>query len=52
MNTKPPKMATDLALRNEESNQIAHRESESLRHYLQVDLPEPDRPVSQIHLGF
>ena len=36
MNTKPPKMATDLALRNEESNQIAHRESESLRHYLQA----------------
>lgn len=30
----PPKQASDLSLRNEESNQIAHQESEALRHYL------------------
>ena len=36
MNTKPPKMATDLALRNEKSSPVARQEAESLRHYLQV----------------
>ena len=36
MHSKPPKLTTDLSLRNERSYQIAHRESEALRHYLQA----------------
>lgn len=36
MNNKPPKLATDLSLRNEESGQIARHDSETLRHYLQA----------------
>jgi integrase len=36
MNNKPPKLATDLSLRNEESGQVAHQGSEVLRHYLQA----------------
>jgi len=36
MHSKPPKLTTDLSLRNEESGQIAHQESEALRYYLQA----------------
>ena len=36
MNNKPPKLATDLSLRNEESGQVADQGSEVLRHYLQA----------------
>ncbi|MAD45957.1 MAG: tyrosine-type recombinase/integrase [Gammaproteobacteria bacterium] len=36
MNNKPPKLATGLSLRNEESGQIARQGSEALRHYLQA----------------
>lgn len=36
MNNKPPKLAADLSLRNDESNQVVRQEAESLRHYLQA----------------
>lgn len=36
MNYKPPKLATDLSLRNEEPGQIAPQDAEALRHYLQA----------------
>lgn len=36
MNNKPPKLANDLALRNETPGQIARHDSEVLRHYLQA----------------
>ena len=36
MNNKPPKLATDLSLRNEETGQIARQDPEALRHYLQA----------------
>lgn len=36
MNNKPPKLTTDLSLRNEEPGQIARQGSEALRHYLQA----------------
>ncbi|BFM09247.1 hypothetical protein [Halioxenophilus aromaticivorans] len=36
MNNKPPKLATGLSLRNEESGQIVRQGSEALRHYLQA----------------
>ncbi|OES24439.1 site-specific integrase [Alteromonas macleodii] len=36
MNSKPPKLATDLSLRNEEPCQIARQGPEALRHYLQA----------------
>jgi integrase len=36
MNNKPPKLATDLSLRNEEPGQITRQTSEALRHYLQA----------------
>lgn len=36
MNSKPPKLATDLSLRNEETGQIARQDPEALRHYLQA----------------
>ena len=36
MNNKPPKPASNLPLRNEESTLIERQEAESLRHYLQA----------------
>ncbi len=36
MNNKPPKPASNLSLRNEESTLIERQEAESLRHYLQA----------------
>ena len=36
MNNKPPKLATDLSLRNDEPAQIARQGPETLRHYLQA----------------
>lgn len=36
MHNKPPKLTTDLSLRNKESGQIDHQDSEALRHYLQA----------------
>ena len=36
MNNKPPKRASNLPLRNEESTLIERQEAESLRHYLQA----------------
>lgn len=36
MNNKPPKLVTDLSLRNEEAGQIARKSPEALRHYLQA----------------
>lgn len=36
MNKKPPKLATDPSLRNEEPGQITRQGSEALRHYLQA----------------
>jgi len=36
MKYKPPQLATDLPLRNEESGQIVRQDSEALRHYLQA----------------
>lgn len=36
MKNKPPKLATDHSLRNDETGQIVRQESEALRHYLQA----------------
>ena len=43
MNNKPPQLATNLSLRNEESGQIVRQESETLRHYLQAATSENTR---------
>lgn len=43
MNIKPPVIANDLSLRNEEPSPIARTESESLHHYLQMATSENTR---------
>lgn len=43
MHNKPPKLTTDLSLRNMESGQIDHKDSEALRHYLQASTSDNTR---------
>lgn len=47
MNSKSPKMVTELSLRNEDSNQVARHEAESLQQYLQAATSDNTRKAYQ-----